>query len=88
MIIVKPVLEKKENAEIAINSARASYFVFFEDDKFVKFVKNPFTVGGGAGFAVADLLKNEGCEKFLAKKIGDNMKAKLEENGIIYEIVK
>jgi len=44
MIIVKPVLEKKENAEIAINSARASYFVFFEDDKFVKFVKNPFTV--------------------------------------------
>lgn len=87
MIIVKPVLEKKEDAGIAKNSARAPYFVFFEDDKFVKFVKNPFTVWGGAGFAAADLLKNEGCEKFLARKIGDNMKNKLEENNIVYEII-
>ena len=87
MIIVKPVLEKKEDAEIALNSARAPYFIFFEDDKFIKFVKNPFTVWGGAGFAVADLLKNEWCEKFIAKKIWDNMKNKLEDNDIVYEII-
>lgn len=87
MIIVKPVLEKDEKSDIAINSARADYFAFFEDDKFIRFVKNPFTFWWGAGFAVADLLKNEWCEKIIVKKIWDNMKLKLEENGIIYEIV-
>jgi len=87
MFIVKPVLEDKANSDIAENSARAPYFLLFNDDEFVKSIKNPFTTWGGAGFAVADLLKNEWCEKILVKKIWDNMKAKFKENGIIYEIV-
>lgn len=88
MIIIKPSLEKTPSDEIAENSARAPFFLIFEDEKFVKAISNPFTSGGGAWFAVADLLKDESCEKFIAKKIGDNMKNKLDEYGILYEIVK
>jgi predicted Fe-Mo cluster-binding NifX family protein len=43
MFIVKPVLEDKANSDIAENSARAPYFLLFNDDKFVKSIKNPFT---------------------------------------------
>jgi len=87
MIIIKPSLEKIPSEEIAENSARAPYFLVFEDDKFIKVIINPFTTGGGAGFAVADLLKDANCEKFVAKKIWDNMKNRLDEYGILYEEV-
>lgn len=87
MIIIKPVLENDEKADIAENAARAPYFLVFEDDKLVKVIKNPFTTWGGAGFAVADLLHDEWCKKFMAKKIGDNMKSALDNHGILYEII-
>ncbi len=87
MIVIKPVLEDNENADIAENAARAPFFLVFDGDKFVKSIKNPFTTWGGAGFAVADLLHNESCEKFIAKKLGDNMKSALDNHGILYEII-
>ena len=87
MIIIKPVLENKETADIAENAARAPFFIVFDDDKFVKSIKNPFTTWGGAGFAVADLLHNEWCEKFIAKKLGDNMKSALDNHNILYELI-
>jgi predicted Fe-Mo cluster-binding NifX family protein len=59
----------------------------FDDEKFVKSIKNPFTTWGGAGFAVADLLKDELCEKFIAKKLWGNMKSALDNHGILYEII-
>ena len=74
-----------ENYEIAQNAARASYFIVFEDDKFVKSIKNPFVSWGWAWFAVAELLKKEWCNKFIAWKIGGNLKGKLEEYMIEYE---
>ena len=78
-------LVEGEDYEIAQNSARAPYFIVFEDDKFVKSIKNPFVSGWWAGFAVAELLKEEWCEKFIAWKIWDNLKNMLEEYGIEYE---
>ena len=74
-----------ENYEIAQNAARAPYFVVFEDGKFVKSIKNPFVTWWWAWFAVAELLKEEWVNKFIAWKIWDNLKAKLEEYGIEYE---
>jgi predicted Fe-Mo cluster-binding NifX family protein len=74
-----------ENFEIANNAARAPYFVVFEDDKFVKTIKNPFVSWWWAWFAVAELLKEEWCDKFIAWKIGWNLKEKLEEYNISYE---
>lgn len=65
MRIIKPVLENNEKVDIAENAARAPFFVIFYDNKFVKSIKNPFTTWGGAGFAVADLLNNEWCDKFI-----------------------
>lgn len=87
MRIIKPVLEDNISADIAENAARAPYFLVFDNDKFIKSIKNPFTTWGGAGFAVADLLNNEWCNKFIAKKLGDNMKSALDNHGILYEII-
>ncbi len=74
-----------QNYEIASNAARAPYFIVFEDDKYVKSIKNPFVSWGWAGFAVSELLKDEWCELFIAWKIGENMKGQLEEYGVKYE---
>jgi predicted Fe-Mo cluster-binding NifX family protein len=43
MRIIKPVLEDDENSKIAENAARAPFFLVFDDEKFVKSIKNPFT---------------------------------------------
>ena len=88
MLIIKPVLENKPEAEIAVNAARAPFFLIFNDQDFVKSIKNPFVSGWGAWFAAADLLKNEWCELFIAKKIWDNMKNRLGELWINYKLIK
>lgn len=75
-------LVEGEKYEIAQNAARAPYFVVLKWEKYIKTIKNPFVSGGWAGFAVAELLKDEWCESFLAWKIWWNLKWKLEEYGI------
>jgi len=74
-----------EKYEIASNAWRAPYFIVFENDNYIKSIKNPFVSWGGAWFAVAELLKDEWCELFLAWKIWDNMKGQLEEYNIKYK---
>lgn len=88
MLIIKPWLEDKAGSEIAINAARAPFFLVFNDQDFIKSIKNPFVSWWGAWFAVADLLKDEWCELFIAKKIWDNMKNRLEEIWINYQIIE
>ncbi len=78
-------LNEGENYEIAKNAARAPYFIVFEDEKYIKDIKNPFTTWGWAWFAVADLLKKEWCNKFIAWKIWGNLQDKLDEYWIKYE---
>lgn len=78
-------LNWEKNYEIASYAARAPYFVVFEDWNFVKYLKNPFTVWGGAWFAVAELLREENCDKFIAWKIWGNLRMKLEEYRIDYQ---
>jgi len=46
MRIIKPVLFDSKDADIAENAARAPYFLVFDDDKFIKSIKNPFVSGG------------------------------------------
>ncbi len=74
-----------ENYEIATNAARAPYFIILEDNKYIKNIKNPFTSWWWAWYAVAELLKNEWCELFIAWKIWGNLQNKLEEYWIKYE---
>ncbi len=87
MIIIRPALEDNKDSILADNAARAPFFLVFDDEHFVKSIKNPFVTWGGAGFAVVDLLKSEWCELFIAKKIWDNMKNALDNNAIAYKIV-
>ncbi len=82
--IIASLVEWK-NYEIAQNAARAPYFVIFEDGKYLKSIKNPFVSWGWAWFAVAELLKEEWCDEFIAWKIGWNLKNKLEEYKINFK---
>ena len=62
-----------EKYEVASNAARAPYFIIFIDDKYIETIKNPFISWGWAGFAVAELLKDNECDLFIAWKIGWNL---------------
>lgn len=78
-------LWKNIDSDIAQNAARAPYFLIFDDNKFVEAIKNPFVVWGWAWFAVADLLKENQCELFVAGKIWWNLKNKLDQYNIKYQ---
>jgi predicted Fe-Mo cluster-binding NifX family protein len=78
-------LNEWEKYEIANNAARAPFFILLEDEKYIKSIKNPFTSWWWAGYAAAELLKNEWCELFIAWKIWWNLQNKLEEYWIKYE---
>lgn len=72
--------------EIANNAARAPYFIFFNWDKYEKSIKNPFASWWWAGFAVAEFLKDEWCDLFIAWKVGGNLEEKLKEYNIKFKI--
>ena len=64
-------------------AGRAPYFLIYEDGKLVKTIKNPFAVGGGgAGFAVAKMLKDENVDAVVAGHYGENMSGALKEKGV------
>ena len=73
-----------ENYNISNNAARAPYFIVFENDKYVKSIKNPIS-WWGAWPKVAKLLKDEGCNLFIAWKIWENLKEMLNTYWIKYE---
>jgi len=74
-----------EKYEIASNAARAPYFVVFNDKNYDKTIKNPFVSWWWAWFAVAELLKDEWCDLFIAWKFGWNLEEKLNEYGIKFD---
>jgi predicted Fe-Mo cluster-binding NifX family protein len=75
---------KTPNGEISDRGGRAPYYLIFDDkNKLIKSIKNPFaTGGGGAGYGVAKMLKDEGVDKVVVGKIGGKMEVALEEAGI------
>ena len=77
----------EKDAPIAENAARAPYFLVFENDNFVKAIKNPFTIWWGAWFAVAEMLKDIKADVFVAKKIWPNLKNLLDNYNIKTELV-
>ena len=74
---------KDESSEISPVAGRAPYFLVYGGNKLVKTIKNPFAIGGGgAGFAVAKMLKDENIGLVVAGHFGDNMIGALDEKGI------
>jgi len=76
---------KDIKSQVSPVAGRTPYYLIFEDEKMIKAIKNPFRMGGGgAGFGVADMMKEEGVEFLVSGSIGDNMKGALEGSGIEY----
>jgi predicted Fe-Mo cluster-binding NifX family protein len=73
---------KDESSQVSDVSGRAPYYLIFEDKKLVKAIKNPFTIGGGAGFSVAQMLINEGVELVISGNFGKNMQGMLDSKKI------
>ena len=74
---------KDENAQVSEVSGRASYFLIFEDGKLTKTIKNPFRIGGGgAGFAVAEMLSDEKVKMIVSGQFGLNIMNAFESKGI------
>ena len=73
---------EQEDSLVSPVSGRAEYYLIYENDKLVKTIKNPFVVGGGAGYAVAGMLINEKVDVVVAGNVGANMKIALEEKNV------
>lgn len=75
--------EDSQDSEISDVSGRAPFYMIYEDGNFEKKIKNPFSIGGGgAGFGVAKMLKNENVDIVAAGKFGGNIISALEEKNI------
>ena len=75
---------KDENAKVSKVSGRAPYYLIFEDGKLTKAIKNPFRIGGGAGFGVAEMLSDEKVEIVVSGKFGTNMVNALKSKRMRY----
>ncbi|MBN2458227.1 NifB/NifX family molybdenum-iron cluster-binding protein [Candidatus Woesearchaeota archaeon] len=89
-------MKRTKNMRIAVASAgkdpadmvsdkggRAPYYLIFDNDKLIKSIKNPFSVGGGgAGVSVAYMLSKEEVDVVVAGDLGPNMVQALDENKI------
>ena len=77
-----------ENSFLSKVSARAPYFLIYENKKLVESIKNPFLVGGGAGYSVAQLMANKGVGLFVSGgQIGPVLKMTLEEKQIKMKVL-
>ncbi len=83
--MIAAIASESNNAKGRISSmgGRAPYYLIFEDGNLKEVVENPFARGGGgAGFAVPQMLAEKGVEVVVVGRIGPNMKATLAELGI------
>jgi len=76
---------ESEDSEVSPVSGRAPYYLIFDDGKLVKTIKNPFRIGGGAGFGVAQMLADEGVDLVISGSFGGNMRSTLESKNIKYK---
>lgn len=75
------------NAKVSPTAGRAPHYLIFEDGVLVKTIRNPFAIGGGgAGYAVAQMLANEHVEEVVSGRFGPNMIGALDEKGIAHRI--
>ncbi|MFH1786828.1 MAG: NifB/NifX family molybdenum-iron cluster-binding protein [archaeon] len=76
-----------EDSKVSQVSGQAPYYLIFEGGKLVKAIKNPFRLGGGAGFAVARMLVNEKVKQVVAGNFGGNMKMALDDGKVAAKVV-
>ena len=82
MKIAIAAMGKDKDSEVSPVGGRAPYYLIFENKDLIEVVKNPFRMGGGAGFGVAQMLIDKGAEIVVCGKFGHNMQMALEEKGI------
>lgn len=76
-------LGKSEDSEVSSVAGRSPYYLIFDNNgELIEIAKNPFVIGGGAGFGIAKLLSDKGVNVVVAGKFGGNMITALEEKGV------
>ena len=71
------------SSAVSAVGGRAPYYLIFDGKELVEVIKNPFSVGGGgAGFAVAEMLAEKNVDVVVVGRAGPNMRRALEEAGI------
>ena len=77
------------NSQVSAIGGRAPYYLLFEDGEQVKSIKNPFqSGGGGAGFAMASMLEDEGVGFAISQHFGEKMIGALEGHKVQWKIVE
>ena len=77
-----------KSSEVSSVGGRATYYLIFENGELIKSIKNPFrSGGGGAGFAVASMLADEGVGLATSRHFGEKMVGALEGHKIKWKIV-
>ena len=74
---------KNLESEVSAVAGRARHFLIFENGELEKVISNPFRIGGGgASFAVAAMLADEGVELLVCGHFGEKMVTVLAEKNI------
>ena len=73
-------------SQVENQGGRSSWFLFFDGKgELLEAIENPYKQeGGGAGVSCADFLAEKGVTVFVAGKVGNKMKAALENSSIAF----
>ncbi len=73
---------KDESSKVSEVTGRAPYFLIYENGKLIETISNPFKIGGGAGFSIAQMLYKKGVELVISGKFGSNVLNFFKEKGL------
>ena len=74
---------KEKSSKVSETGGRAPFYLIFKNKELTKTIKNPFRFGGGgAGFAVAQMLADEKIDMVISGGFGSNMLGALKSKGI------
>lgn len=86
MIIAFAAMEPEQGTVIAEHSARAAFFLLFDEQgRFIEALLNPFAqVERGAAPSAAQFLADKGVDTLIAGEFGARFVSELDEKGINY----
>ena len=83
MKIAIPSTGESINSKVSLTFARAPYILFVDDStNKTKAVRNPYLTGRGVGYAISEMVANEGTDAVITNTIGPNALTTLRQLSI------